>query len=119
LIAILFFIFPWLFLRIFTPDANLLAIGSAYLRIEVFTFPLMAITMVIARIIQGIGHGMPGFIINIVRVLVVSIPLAYVFVFILGYGYLSIAVAMVLGGIASSIVAIIWLRMKLSRLNLP
>ena len=112
-----FFLFPSIFLRIFTPDMTLLALGSAYIRIEVFTFPLMAVSMNIARIMQGMGFGLPGFIINLVRFFIVAVPLAYLFVFILGFGYLSIAVAMVLGGIASNIVGIAWLKIKLKKFD--
>ena len=114
-IGFLFFLFPWIFLRIFTPDTTLLSIGSAYLRIEVFTFPLMAVSFNIARIMQGMGFGLPGFIINLVRIFFVAVPLAYIFVYILGFGYLSIAVAMVLGGIASNVVGIAWLKVKLKK----
>jgi len=114
-IGFIFFLFPWIFLRIFTPDAALLGIGSAYLRIEVFTFPLMAVSFNIARIMQGMGFGLPGFMINLVRAFIVAVPLAYVFVFVLGFGYLSIAVAMVLGGIASNVVGIVWLKIKLKK----
>lgn len=116
-IGFLFFLFPWIFLRIFTPDTTLLSIGSAYLRIEVFTFPLMAVSMNIARIMQAMGFGLPGFIINLIRIFIVAVPLAYIFVFVLGLGYLSIAVAMVLGGIASNIVGVVWLRRKFKTLN--
>ena len=114
-IGVVFFLFPGIFLRIFTPDAALLNIGSAYMRIEVFTFPLMAVSFNIARIMQGMGFGLPGFIINLVRIFFVAVPLAYIFVYILGFGYLSIAVAMVLGGIASNVVGIAWLKVKLKK----
>jgi len=117
-IGVIFFLFPWLFLRIFTPDTTLLSIGSAYLRIDVFTFPLMAVSFNIARIMQAMGFGFPGFIINLIRIFIVAVPLAYIFVFILGFGYLSIAVAMVLGGIASNIVGIVWLKSKFRTLDI-
>ncbi|MBW2976878.1 MATE family efflux transporter [Candidatus Woesearchaeota archaeon] len=116
-IGIVFFAMPHLFLRVFTPDSTLLGIGSAYLRIDVFTFPLMAVSSIISRVLQGMGLGLPGLVINLVRVFIFAVPLAYAFVFILGYGYLSIAVAMVIGGIASSTTAIIWLRVKTKVLN--
>jgi len=117
-LGIIFFMLPSLFLRIFTPDPVLLDIGSAYLRIDVFTFPLMAVSILASRILQGMGLGLPGFVINLIRVFIFAIPLAYLFVFILGYGYLSIAIAMVIGGIASSITAIVWLRSDLKALNI-
>jgi putative MATE family efflux protein len=116
-IGIIFFIFPSLFLRIFTPDAALLSLGSAYLRIDVFTFPLMAIGMTVSRSMQAMGYGLPGLVINVARILVVAVPLAYIFVFVLGLSYLSIAVAMVIGAVIASIIALIWIRIEFKKLE--
>jgi Na+-driven multidrug efflux pump len=65
--------------------------------------------MTVFRVMQGLGRGMPGLIIQLLRFFGVAVPLAYLSVFVLGFGYLSIAVAMVLGGLVSSIVGIWWL----------
>jgi len=116
-VGALFFLMPYPFLRIFTPDANLLSLGSAYMRIEVFTFPLMIISMLVSRAMQGMGFGLPGLVLNLIRVIIVAIPTAYIFVYVLGYGYMSICVAAILGGIASNIVAFIWLHIKLRKFN--
>jgi putative MATE family efflux protein len=116
-VGALFFLMPYPFLRIFTPDANLLSLGSAYMRLEVFTFPLMIISMLVSRAMQGMGFGLPGLILNLIRVIIVAIPAAYIFVYILGYGYMSICVAAILGGVASNIVAFIWLHIKLRKFN--
>lgn len=118
-VGLVFFILPRPFLRIFTPDPLLLEIGSAYLRIDVLTFPLMAIGFCVSRVMQGMGYGLPGLIVNLTRIFFVAVPLAYLFVFVLGFGYLSIAVAMVVGGVASNIIAVIWLRAKLRNLYKP
>jgi putative MATE family efflux protein len=117
LLGVIFYIAPAFFLRIFTPEMRLLMIGSAYLRIDVFTFPLMTISMVTSRVLQGMGYGLPGLIINVVRIFIVAIPAAYIFVFVLGYGFLSIAWAMVLGGVTASLVAISWLIVKFRSLS--
>jgi putative MATE family efflux protein len=111
-IGVLFYAFPVVFLRIFTEDRLILMIGSAYLRIDVLTFPTMATAMIVSRLLQGMGFGLPGFIINAVRIFGVAVPLAYVFVFILGYGFLSIAWAMVAGGVTASILAFWWMGLK-------
>jgi len=117
IIGVVFFLVPSLFLKIFTPDNEILRIGSAYLRLDVFTFPLMSTTMLIARIMQGMGFGTPGLVINLIRVFFVAVPLAYVFVFLLGFGYLSVAAAMILGGLASNLTGFLWLRKKLNTMN--
>jgi putative MATE family efflux protein len=117
LIGVVFFLVPSLFLRIFTQEKDILRIGSAYLRLDVFTFPLMSTTMLVARIMQGMGFGTPGLVINLIRVFFVAVPLAYVFVFLLGFGYLSVAAAMILGGLASNLTGFLWLRKKLNALT--
>jgi len=118
LVGVIFFIYPPIFFRIFTNDVELIRIGSAYLRIDVFTFPMMAISMVISRVMQGMGYGLPGLVVNLVRIFIVAVPLAYLFVYVLGYGYLSIAVAMLLGGIASNMIAVSWLIVKLRNVEI-
>ncbi len=112
LLGVIFYTAPAFFLRIFTHEVRLLMIGSAYLRIDVFTFPLMATSMITSRVLQGMGYGLPGLVINVVRIFIVALPAAYIFVFVLGYGFLSIAWAMVLGGATASLMAIIWLIAK-------
>jgi Na+-driven multidrug efflux pump len=46
-----------------------------------------------------------------------AVPLAYFFVFVMGWGFLSVAWAMVLGGVASNLTALLWLKYKLDRLK--
>jgi putative MATE family efflux protein len=116
-IGLILFIFPEMFMRIFTSDIEVIKLGAAYIRLDVFTFPAMGITMVVSRIMQGMGLGLPGLVINLARVFGVAIPLAYIFVFILGWGYLSIAVAMILGGIAASAIGITWLKIRIKKLT--
>jgi putative MATE family efflux protein len=114
----IFFIIPHPFFRIFTPDETLLSLGSAYMRINVFTFPLMVVAMIVSRAMQGMGYGLPGLIINVFRVILVSIPAGYIFVYVLGYGYLSVGIAAVSGGVVSNIIGLIWLRIKLKKVIL-
>jgi Na+-driven multidrug efflux pump len=83
----------------------------------VLTFPTMAIAMIISRVLQGMGFGFPGFIINAIRIFIVAVPLAYIFVYLLGYGFLSIAWAMVAGGVTASLLAFWWMGLKFR--NLP
>lgn len=115
-VGILFYAVPGVFLRIFTQERLILMIGSAYLRVDVLTFPTMAIAMIVSRVLQGMGFGFPGFIINVIRIFCVAVPLAYIFVFVLGYGFLSIAWAMVAGGVTASILAFWWMGLKFSHL---
>jgi len=116
-VGVLFYVFPIVFLKIFTQDRLILMIGSAYLRVDVLTFPTMAIAMILSRVLQGMGFGFPGFFINAIRIFLVAVPLAYVFVFVQGYGFLSIAWAMVAGGATASILAFWWMGLKFRSLS--
>ena len=113
----MFYLFPVIFLKIFTQERLILMIGSAYLRVDVLTFPTMAIAMIISRVLQGMGFGFPGFFINAIRIFFVAVPLAFVFVFVLGYGFLSVAWAMVAGGVTASLLAFWWIAAKFRKLG--
>lgn len=115
--GLLFFLLPSVFLRIFTPDAELLNIGANYLRVVVFSFPAFAISIIISKVLQGLGEGIPGLIINIVRIIVVAVPLAYFFVYISGYNYLSIALAMVISAAISNLIAFAFLKKKFAQIK--
>jgi len=116
--SLIIFIFAELFLRIFTTDASLIALGANFVRIDVWVLPVLAVATLINRSMQGLGTGLPGLVINIVRVLAVSIPLTLIFVFVLGFGYLSAAWADVIGGSVAAVVAVTWIVLKLKKLHL-
>jgi putative MATE family efflux protein len=116
-IGILLFIFPSTLLKIFTDDAHLISLASDYLRVNVFVFPLVAVTVIIIRALQGLGLGFPGLVINGIRVFFVSMPLAYAAVFLMGYSFVSVAYCIIIGSMASSVVAVIWLEHALARID--
>jgi putative MATE family efflux protein len=108
-IGLVFFVFARFFIRIFTPDTSVIALGVPYMRLDVFTFPTMAATMITSRIMQAMGRGMPGLVINVVRVFVFAVPLSFLFIFIFGLGYLFIALSMIIGGIIAALMGFFWL----------
>ena len=115
--SLIIFSFPWLFLRIFTDEQNLLTIGIPYLRLIVFTYPLIAISLLISRVLQGMGFGFPGLGINLFRTLLIPIPLSAILIFIFGYGYMSIPLSILTGVLAGDLVAVIWLKSKFNKLD--
>jgi putative MATE family efflux protein len=64
-------------IRIFIDRAEALAIGRSYLGFMLFIYPLVAFGMTSGRFLLGLGHGLPALVITSVRVLVVSIPMAF------------------------------------------
>ena len=110
----IFFLFPAIFLRVFTTDPILLGLSSAYFRVSVFTFPFLAISIIISRAMQGKGSGIAGLITNVVNIFVVAIPFAYLFVFVLSYNYLWVAFSRVLGSIGAAAIAFLWYKFVIS-----
>ncbi|MFH1248763.1 MAG: MATE family efflux transporter [archaeon] len=116
-IGALGFIFSHLLVRIFTSDPNLISLSAAYLRISIFSYPFLAITMITSRALHGMRLGMPGFVINAIRVLVLAVPISYLFVFLFDFGYISVAVASILGAAGASIIAYILLEKAMIKIN--
>lgn len=114
----IFFLFPGIFVRIFTTDANLIQLSSNFLRINVFILPLLAVIVLINRTMQGLGTGLPGLVSNITRVIIVSVPLSYLAVFVFNLDYLAVAVIDVIGAFLAAAVVSIWLIIKLKKLHL-
>ncbi|MFW6383065.1 MAG: MATE family efflux transporter [Nanoarchaeota archaeon] len=108
IVGVFYFAVPEFIFRIFTNDPRVIELGAAYMRINVFTFPFMAITVTVSRVMQGLGYGLPGMAVNFTRVLVFAVPLSFVFIYILGLPYLSVPVAGIVGGGAGSIVGVVW-----------
>ena len=67
---------------------------------------------------QGLGTSVPGFVINIVRLIIVPLPLAYLFVLVLGYGYISLAISAIIGSVIAGIIALVRLHLSLKKLHL-
>ena len=116
-VGLIFFIFAEVFLRIFTTDQNLIDIAAAYMRIDVFTFPLVAITLLIGRAMQGMGTGTPALVFNFMRTILIAIPLAYTLIFIFGFGFLSIPISTIVGAFIVDFIAFAWLRVKIRKLT--
>lgn len=113
LIGLIFFAAGALLVRIFTSDPHLISLSYSYLRIAVFAYPFYSGSMIISRAMQGMGLGMPGLIINLVRVAAVGVPLAYLFVYVLDYSYLSIPVSAVIAAFISCVIAFWWIEKRL------
>jgi len=116
LMGAVIFAVPHFLLRIFTNEQLLLGLGSSYLRIDVFSLPMVVVGMIVSRVMQALGEGLPTFVISTLRLIVVAVPVAYLFVNYFNFGFVSIAFAMVLGALVSAIVAYIWLRIRFKRL---
>lgn len=64
------------------------------------------------------GHGVPGLVTVLMRVVFVLFPLAYIFVIVMGLPYLSLAVSTVTSAFIYMVISIIWIEYYFKKLNL-
>jgi putative MATE family efflux protein len=111
--GVLVYLFPHILLRVFTNDPVVIAIGTTYLRTIVFAYPMIAFSMNSGRILQGLGLGLPSLVITATRVLLVSVPLAYLFTRVFGLGLSSVWAAILISGCVATLISYAWLRTSL------
>jgi Na+-driven multidrug efflux pump len=69
--TVLLWIWPSLWLGLFTDDPAILAAGKDYFRIIGFTYPLLGVSMTLAFAFQGIGRALMPLLIGVFRMTVV------------------------------------------------
>ena len=109
-VGTLFFILAPKFLGAFTDSEVIAQTGVGYLRIGVFAYPFIAIVMLTGRVLQGMGHGAPVFVLSLLRVVLISGPLAYIFVLKMGKPVEWVWIAMLIGMVITAILAFVWLK---------
>lgn len=76
---LVFQIFPAQLLSFFDPSEALLAIGIPAMRIMSFSFIFAAVSIISSAIFQAFGNGLLSLAVNLIRQLILTIPLAYLF----------------------------------------
>ncbi len=75
---LLFFLFPEQILSIFSPDAELAAVGTNAMRIVVLVLPFISFQVVGTTVFQALGMPKPAFILSLARQLLFLLPLVLV-----------------------------------------
>jgi putative MATE family efflux protein len=97
------------FMGIFTDSEAIAQTGVSYLRVGVFAYPFIAIVMLTGRALQGMGQGTPVLVLSLLRVVLISGPLAYVFVFWLDKPIEWVWIAILIGMVVTAALAGVWL----------
>lgn len=115
--ALIFFVLAPVIMTAFTDSDNIVQLGTRYLRIIVFSYPFIPIAMISGRVLQGLGFGMPIFIVTFLRVILLSISLASFFVFVLDKSVEWVWIAQLISTLVSALVALLWLRWGLQKVE--
>ena len=108
LAGLLFFFIAEYLMMIFTSDPQVIMSGAEYLRIVVISYPFAAIGITIYSSFQGAGKGVPALVLTLLRVILISVPIAYVLAFVYGFGATGVWIGIALASIISAIVGLIW-----------
>ena len=111
----LFYVLAPQFMGVFTDNATISDTGVGYLRIGVFAYPFIAIVMLTGRALQGMGQGTPVLVLSLLRVVLISGPLAYIFVFEMGKPVVWVWIAILVGMVITAAIAGVWLLRALAR----
>ena len=96
---ILFQIFPHIFLKMFSADAEMMEMGVPALRLISLCFIPAAFGIITSTLFQGTGHGVYSLIASVLRQLVGILPLAYIIYHMAGItaSWMSFPLAEIIG----------------------
>lgn len=113
---ILIQLFPDLFIKIFSSDAEVVARGRESLKIINLMLPLVGFQIIGANLYQAMGDGLAGFILSIARQVLIFLPLVILFQALFGLTgiFLTIPAADLIAGL----ITFFWLRYTFKQFEL-
>jgi putative MATE family efflux protein len=97
-------------MRLFTPDAETIAVGRHYLMFMIFVYPFMAIGLTGSRILLGLSYPNLSLAVVAVRLVLFAIPIAYVSVYVFGAPIDGVWWGLLVGSVGSATAASLLLR---------
>jgi len=116
-LGITFYFTSPILLKVFTSNKEIISVGVQYIRYFVFVFPFTTIGIISGRTFQGIGKGWPSLLTTSLRVVIVTIPLAYIFIKIMNLPIEYIWISQIISTIISAAVAGVWILITLRKLE--
>ncbi len=109
IVGIIFFLFPKFWIGIFNKNPDIISYGSSYIIIVSLLYMLVGVSIIISAAFQGAGKGYPSLILTILRLFVLSVPLAYFLSKI--YNVNGIWYGIAISIIISAIVSAVWFKL--------
>lgn len=97
-------------IKLFTSNQDVINIGTTFLNIVPLELIFIPTGMIIGATFQGVGKGTPQLTLTIIRLFIISIPLAYYLAFIQNMGLTGIWWSFVIAAALSSLIAFVWFR---------
>jgi putative MATE family efflux protein len=116
-IGVTFWIFAPQLAGWFTGDPEIIDIAAQYLRVICWAFPFVTIGIITGRVFQGLGSGMPGLVLTSLRVVLISVPTAWILTQVFDYGLQAVWISIAAAGLLTSVLAVVWVHFRLRRVE--
>ncbi|MEE2777401.1 MAG: MATE family efflux transporter [Acidobacteriota bacterium] len=103
---------PWL-VAPFTDSEAIRVVAVQYLRYATLAFVAFPFSILLGRAQQGLDRGTPELVLSLLRVLLISVPLAGIFAFAFDRPIQYVWMAIIVGSWVSAVVALVWWRSAL------
>ncbi len=97
----------------FTDSPAIRSLGVDYLRVVVFAYPFIGVSILTGRALQGLGRGSPELWLSLLRVILISAPLAWAVTFWLRWPVEWVWYSSLAGTVISACIALLWLTLGL------
>ena len=108
--SLFFFFFTDDIITIFVHDKQITELTVLYFKIMAFAYPFITIGMTSSRVMQGLGHSIPMFMLTLFRVIIISASLAWYFVIILKKPIYYAWIGTLISCMLTAIISIAWLK---------
>ncbi len=108
--SLFFFFFTDDIITIFVHDKQITELTILYFKIMAFAYPFITIGMTSSRVMQGLGHSIPMFMLTLFRVVIISASLAWYFVIILKKPVYYAWIGTLISCVLTAIISIAWLK---------
>ncbi len=108
-IATAFYVLAPSLIAFFTESEGIRSLGVDYLRVVVFAYPFIGVSILTGRSLQGLGRGAPELWLSLLRVILISAPLAWAVTFWLRWPVQWVWYSSLIGTVTSASIALLWL----------
>jgi len=115
LFGIIPFVAPKFWLGFFTDNQELIDIGATYIRYVILFNGFIGISLIFSSAFQAVGKAIPAFIITFLRVVLISLPLAYLLA--IEIGITGVWIGMILSNIFIAIITPLWFNRTINKIR--
>ncbi len=113
-----FFTFATSIFKVFTDDLMIQSVSISYIRVISLMYPFIALGMISSRVLQAFNEGVLALILTLIRVVLISTPLALYFSLVLNKPIEWVWYAMSASTLISAFFAVHWMKQKIQSIKL-